>query len=93
MTAPGPGSGKMATCLSQLYHENKNGEMDIEGVQNRHLIKFQYHCTSRFFLEKLWDVFCRLEKIVQTNDKCRNDRENYQKSIDNYKEIVKNHKK
>lgn len=25
MTAPGPGSGKLATCLSQLYHENKNG--------------------------------------------------------------------
>ncbi len=25
MTAPGPGSGKMATCLSQLYHENKRG--------------------------------------------------------------------
>ncbi len=25
VTAPGPGSGKMATCLSQLYHENKNG--------------------------------------------------------------------
>lgn len=23
MTAPGPGSGKMAICLSQLYHENK----------------------------------------------------------------------
>ncbi len=21
VTAPGPGSGKMATCLSQLYHE------------------------------------------------------------------------
>lgn len=25
ITAPGPGSGKMATCLSQLYHENKKG--------------------------------------------------------------------
>lgn len=24
VTAPGPGSGKMATCLSQLYHDNKN---------------------------------------------------------------------
>ena len=23
LTAPGPGSGKMATCLSQLYHDNK----------------------------------------------------------------------
>ena len=25
ITAPGPGSGKTATCLSQLYHENKRG--------------------------------------------------------------------
>ncbi len=25
ITAPGPGSGKMATCLSQLYHENRLG--------------------------------------------------------------------
>ncbi len=25
VTGPGPGSGKMATCLSQVYHENKRG--------------------------------------------------------------------
>ena len=25
VTAPGPGSGKMCTCLSQLYHEHKRG--------------------------------------------------------------------
>ena len=25
VTAPGPGSGKMATCLSQLYHDNQRG--------------------------------------------------------------------
>ena len=25
VTAPGPGSGKMATCLSQLYQDNKRG--------------------------------------------------------------------
>ena len=27
VTAPGPGSGKMATCLSQLYHEHKHGNL------------------------------------------------------------------
>ena len=27
VTAPGPGSGKMAVCLSQLYHENKRGNV------------------------------------------------------------------
>ena len=26
VTAPGPGSGKMAVCLSQLYNENKRGQ-------------------------------------------------------------------
>ena len=26
VTAPGPGSGKMATCLSQLYHEAQRGK-------------------------------------------------------------------
>ncbi len=26
VTAPGPGSGKLATCLSQLYHEHKHGQ-------------------------------------------------------------------
>ncbi|MDM8535080.1 DUF1846 domain-containing protein [Clostridiaceae bacterium HSG29] len=26
VTAPGPGSGKLATCLSQMYHENKRGK-------------------------------------------------------------------
>ena len=25
VTGPGPGSGKLATCLSQLYHDNKRG--------------------------------------------------------------------
>ncbi len=27
VTAPGPGSGKMATCLSQLYHHYRRGEI------------------------------------------------------------------
>ena len=27
VTAPGPGSGKLAVCLSQLYHEHKRGIM------------------------------------------------------------------
>ncbi len=27
VTAPGPGSGKMATCLSQLYHDSVNGKL------------------------------------------------------------------
>ena len=26
VTAPGPGSGKLATCLSQMYHEHRQGQ-------------------------------------------------------------------
>ena len=33
VTAPGPGSGKLATCLSQLYHENKS--LDMSFFMNR----------------------------------------------------------
>ena len=32
VTAPGPGSGKMATCLSQLYHEHKRGVCALRQV-------------------------------------------------------------
>jgi uncharacterized protein (UPF0371 family) len=34
VTGPGPGSGKLATCLSQLYHEHQRG-------QNAHYAKFE----------------------------------------------------
>lgn len=27
VTAPGPGSGKLATCLSQVYHETRRGQL------------------------------------------------------------------
>ena len=27
VTAPGPGSGKLATCMSQLYHEHRQGKV------------------------------------------------------------------
>ena len=37
LTAPGPGSGKMATCLSQLYHEHKRGIQAGYAKYNRQL--------------------------------------------------------
>ena len=30
VTGPGPNSGKLATCLSQLYHDHKNVLLDLE---------------------------------------------------------------
>ena len=42
ITAPGPGSGKMATCLSQLYHENIRGTKAGygKGFYDRYLSSF-----------------------------------------------------
>ena len=38
VTAPGPGSGKLATCLSQVYHEYKRGTMAGYGKYELSLI-------------------------------------------------------
>ena len=55
VTAPGPGSGKMATCMSQLYHENKRGikagyaKFETFPLWNRplkHLINLAYESAT-----------------------------------------------
>ena len=55
ITAPGPGSGKMAACLSQLYHENKRGikagyaKFETFPIWNRplkHLINLAYEAAT-----------------------------------------------
>ena len=58
ITAPGPGSGKMATCLSQLYHEYKRGvaagyakfeTFPIWNIPLKHPVNINLHlrfCTS-----------------------------------------------
>jgi len=55
ITAPGPGSGKMATCLSQLYHEYKRGvkagyaKFETFPVWNRplkHMINLAYEAAT-----------------------------------------------
>lgn len=55
ITAPGPGSGKMATCLSQLYHENKRGvkagyakfeTFPIWNVPLRHPVNVAYEAAT-----------------------------------------------
>lgn len=55
ITAPGPGSGKMATCLSQLYHENKRGvkagyakfeTFPIWNIPRRHPVNLAYEAAT-----------------------------------------------
>ncbi|MEE1357771.1 MAG: DUF1846 domain-containing protein [Clostridia bacterium] len=55
VTAPGPGSGKMATCLSQLYHESKRGiaagyakfeTFPIWNIPLRHPVNLAYEAAT-----------------------------------------------
>lgn len=55
ITAPGPGSGKMATCLSQLYHDNKRGinagyakfeTFPIWNIPLRHPVNLAYEAAT-----------------------------------------------
>ena len=55
ITAPGPGSGKMATCLYQLYHENKRGvkagyakfeTFPIWNIPLRHPVNLAYEAAT-----------------------------------------------
>ena len=55
VTAPGPGSGKMATCISQLYHDNKRGvksgyakfeTFPIWNLPLKHLVNVAYEAAT-----------------------------------------------
>ena len=55
VTAPGPGSGKMATCLSQLYHEHKHGvnagyakfeTFPIWNLPLKHMVNLAYEAAT-----------------------------------------------
>lgn len=55
ITAPGPGSGKMAVCLSQLYHEHKRGvragyakfeTFPIWNIPLRHPVNLAYEAAT-----------------------------------------------
>ena len=55
VTAPGPGSGKLSTCLSQLYHESKRGRIagyskfetfPVWNVALRHPLNIAYEAAT-----------------------------------------------
>jgi uncharacterized protein (UPF0371 family) len=55
VTGPGPGSGKLATCLSQLYHDNRRGQASgyakfetfpIANIPLRHPVNVAYEAAT-----------------------------------------------
>ena len=75
VTAPGPGSGKMAVCLSQLYHEHKRGicagyakfeTFPIWNIPLKHPVNLAYEAATADLNDvNMIDPF-HLEAYVQT---------------------------
>ena len=70
IAAPGPGSGKMAACLSQLYHENKRGikagyaKFETFPIWNRslkHMVNLAYEAATADLNDVIMIDFYHLE--------------------------------
>ncbi|MBR7141822.1 MAG: DUF1846 domain-containing protein [Clostridia bacterium] len=67
VTAPGPGSGKMATCLSQLYHDHKHGikagyakfeTFPIWNLPLKHPVNLAYEAANRELVRRHMQAKC-----------------------------------
>jgi len=80
VTAPGPGSGKLATCLSQLYHDHKQGKdsgyakfetFPIWNIPLRHPVNIAYEAATAdlkdFNLIDPWHLEAYNEKAINYN--------------------------
>ncbi len=86
ITAPGPGSGKMAACLSQLYHEHKRGTkagyakfetFPIWNLPLRHPVNLAYEAATAELKDvNMIDPF-HLEAYGQTTVNYNRDVENF----------------
>ncbi len=75
VNAPGPGSGKLATCLSQIYHENKRGinagyakfeTFPVWNLPLKHPVKLAYEAATADLKDvNMIDPF-HLEKYGET---------------------------
>ena len=65
VTAPGPGSGKMATCLSQLYHENRRGRRAGYALRSRGALNDSRHSRANQNTQKR--VLSQCYKCVPKN--------------------------
>ncbi|MBQ2525799.1 MAG: DUF1846 family protein, partial [Bacteroidales bacterium] len=75
VTAPGPGSGKMATCLSQLYNENKRGiragyakfeTFPVWNLPLKHPVNIAYEAATADLADKNMIDYFHLEKYGVT---------------------------
>ncbi|MBR3368866.1 DUF1846 domain-containing protein [Candidatus Saccharibacteria bacterium] len=71
VTAPGPNSGKLATCLSQLYHESKHGKkagyakfetFPVWSLPLKHPVNLAYEAATADLADKNMIDYFHLEK-------------------------------
>ena len=76
VTAPGPCSGKLATCLSQLYHEFKNGvnagyakfeTFPVHNIPLKHPVNIAYEAATADLKDKNMIDYFHLEKYGITS--------------------------
>lgn len=75
VTGPGPGSGKLATCLSQLYHDHKKGihsgyakfeTFPIWNLPLKHPVNIAYECATADIQDHNLIDYFHLEAYNQT---------------------------
>ncbi len=86
VTAPGPGSGKLATCLSQLYHEYKNGNkagyakfetFPVWNLPLKHPLNIAYEAATADLNDKNMIDSFHLEKYGKTTVNYNRDLETF----------------
>ena len=86
VTGPGPGSGKMATCLSQLYHENKHNikagyakyeTFPIWNLPLKHPVNLAYEAATADLDDVNMIDYFHLEKYGETTVNYNRDLESY----------------
>ena len=98
VTAPGPGSGKMAVCLSQLYNENKRGvqagyakfeTFPVWSLPLKHPVNIAYEAATADLNDVNMIDPCHLEAYDEIIRRYYDATNKMAEGIDNEKEINK----
>lgn len=73
-----------------LEVQQEGEELILSGIEDRKdkEVKFTVSCTVQELRKKLKRTLYKLERIIQTNKKCYNWRDEFQPVIDHYKEVL-----